>query len=190
MNDATQKIATLNLHWADLDPSSYTEKTMPEQIFTQRIYVPLFLVPTCIKSQECSCIQSQFLWFSSSVGTVTHQYKEHDKWYTGYWLHLFTLQQQPTQFLPTVSIVGLWQSLNFKKITDDGNFCKPEIQQIYRLSGLSFQCFDTVVWVAGRASSLQENWVVGCWCGCLPGARCRLAYSPADATATHCLLLQ
>jgi len=24
----------------------------------------------------------------------------------------------------------------------------------------------------------------------LSGARCRLAYSPADATATHCLLLQ
>ena len=32
--------------------------------------------------------------------------------------------------------------------------------------------------------------VVGCWCGYLSGARCRLAYGPADATATHCLLLQ
>jgi len=32
--------------------------------------------------------------------------------------------------------------------------------------------------------------VVGCWCGCLSGARCRLAYGPADGTATHCLLLQ
>jgi len=27
-------------------------------------------------------------------------------------------------------------------------------------------------------------------CGYLSGARCRLAYGPADATATHCLLLQ
>ena len=26
--------------------------------------------------------------------------------------------------------------------------------------------------------------------GVLTGARCRLAYGPADATATHCLLLQ
>ena len=34
------------------------------------------------------------------------------------------------------------------------------------------------------------NWVVGCWRGYLSGARCRLAYGPADATATHCLLLQ
>ena len=31
---------------------------------------------------------------------------------------------------------------------------------------------------------------VGCWRGYLSGARCRLAYGPADANATHCLLLQ
>jgi len=31
---------------------------------------------------------------------------------------------------------------------------------------------------------------LGCWHGYLSGARCRLAYGPADATATHCLLLQ
>ena len=35
-----------------------------------------------------------------------------------------------------------------------------------------------------------KKWVVGCWHGYLSGARCRFAYSPADATATHCLLLQ
>ena len=33
-----------------------------------------------------------------------------------------------------------------------------------------------------------KNWVVGCWHGYLSGARCRLAYGPADATATNCLL--
>jgi len=31
---------------------------------------------------------------------------------------------------------------------------------------------------------------VGCWRGCLSGARYRFAYGPADATDTHCLLLQ
>jgi len=31
---------------------------------------------------------------------------------------------------------------------------------------------------------------VGYWHGYLSGARCRLAYGPADATGTHCLLLQ
>ena len=30
----------------------------------------------------------------------------------------------------------------------------------------------------------------GCWCGYLSGAKCRLAYGSADATATHCPLLQ
>ena len=34
----------------------------------------------------------------------------------------------------------------------------------------------------------QQEWV--CWHGYLSGARCRLAYGPADATATQCLLLQ
>ena len=34
------------------------------------------------------------------------------------------------------------------------------------------------------------NRVAGCWRGYLSGAMCRLAYDPADATATHCLLLQ
>jgi len=36
-------------------------------------------------------------------------------------------------------------------------------------------------------------YLAGCWCGYLFGARCRLAYGPADATATqlsHYLLLQ
>ena len=50
---------------------------------------------------------------------------------------------------------------------------------------LCLQCFDAVGWAAGRASGL-----VACWHGYLSGARCRLAYGPADATATHCLLLQ
>ena len=30
-----------------------------------------------------------------------------------------------------------------------------------------------------------KNIVVGCWCGCLAGARCRLAYGSADDTATQ-----
>ena len=45
-------------------------------------------------------------------------------------------------------------------------------------------------WLGGRKGiQLVKNWVVGCWRGYLSGARCRLAYGPADATATHCLLL-
>jgi len=46
-------------------------------------------------------------------------------------------------------------------------------------------------WLGGRKGIRPvKNWVVGCWHGYLSGAKCRLAYGPADATATHCLLLQ
>jgi len=46
-----------------------------------------------------------------------------------------------------------------------------------------------------RSQATGYDWflvflVVGCWHGYLSGARCRLAYGPADATATHCLLPQ
>jgi len=37
---------------------------------------------------------------------------------------------------------------------------------------------------------LLTSLVVGYWRRYLSGARCRLAYGPADATDTHCLLLQ
>ena len=46
-------------------------------------------------------------------------------------------------------------------------------------------------WLGGRKGIRPvKNWVVGCWHGYLSGERCRLAYGPADATATHCFFLQ
>ena len=52
--------------------------------------------------------------------------------------------------------------------------------------------FSALTLLVGRQEGhpVCKNWVVGCWHGYLSGARCRLAYGPADATATHCLLLQ
>ena len=54
---------------------------------------------------------------------------------------------------------------------------------------LAFSALTLLIW-------WQEGYLAckklsgGCWRGYLYGARCRLAYGPADATATHCLLLQ
>jgi len=46
-------------------------------------------------------------------------------------------------------------------------------------------------WLGGRKGIRPvKNWAVGCRRGYLSGAMCRLAYGPADSTATHCLLLQ
>jgi len=60
---------------------------------------------------------------------------------------------------------------------------------------LYMECLASVLsrcWLGGRKGirPVKSQRVVGCWCGCLSEARCRLAYGPADATATHCLLLQ
>jgi len=57
------------------------------------------------------------------------------------------------------------------------DFCKLIFCDLFCL-----QCFDTVGWVAGRASGMQKTWVMGSWHGYLSGARCRLAYGPANAT--------
>jgi len=45
-------------------------------------------------------------------------------------------------------------------------------------------------WLGGRKGIRPiKNWVVGCWRGYVSGSRCRVAYGPADAAATHYLLL-
>ena len=59
------------------------------------------------------------------------------------------------------------------------------------LAVLSSAC-SALTLLVGQQEGIRpvKNWVVGCWHGYLSEARCRLAYGPADATATHGLLLQ
>ena len=59
------------------------------------------------------------------------------------------------------------------------------------LEGLG-SAFSALTLLVGRQEGHPacKKRVVGCWRGCLSETRCRLAYGPADATATHCLLLQ
>ena len=53
------------------------------------------------------------------------------------------------------------------------------------------QCFDTVGWAAGRASGLYKlSGGVLAWLSAWSEVHLALAYGPADATATHCLLFQ
>jgi len=63
----------------------------------------------------------------------------------------------------------------------------------YLLSFNGAKAFSALTLLVGRQEghpACKKTWVVGCWRGYLFGARCRLAYCPADATATQCLLLQ
>jgi len=62
--------------------------------------------------------------------------------------------------------------------------------------------FNLLLWLVSffNALTLLVGWqeghpackirVMECWCGCLSGVRCRLAYGPVDATASHCILFQ
>ena len=56
----------------------------------------------------------------------------------------------------------------------------------------SVSAFSALTLLVGRQEGHPacKKTVVGYWRGYLSAARCRLAYGPADATATHCLLLQ
>jgi len=45
---------------------------------------------------------------------------------------------------------------------------------LYVFMSLCLQCFDTVGWASGIASSLKKNKVMRCWCGYLCEARCWL----------------
>ena len=47
--------------------------------------------------------------------------------------------------------------------------------------------FSALTLLIGRQEghpACKKSRVVGCWCGCLSEARCRLAYGPADATVS------
>ena len=57
-------------------------------------------------------------------------------------------------------------------------------------SFLSKIAFNALTLLIGRQEGHLVCKVVGYWRGYLSVARCRLAYSPADATATHCRVLQ
>ena len=63
---------------------------------------------------------------------------------------------------------------------------------IWKMAAIYCTAFSALTLLVGRQEGHPacKNSVVGCWRCCLSGARCRLAYGPADAAATHSLLLQ
>jgi len=66
------------------------------------------------------------------------------------------------------------------------NFWTTPVSDIY-YSIIKAVHFTALTLLVGRQEGhlTCKNWVVGCWCGFLSGARYRLAYGPADACATH-----
>jgi len=61
--------------------------------------------------------------------------------------------------------------------------CYPFIKKVLLFA------FNALTLLVGRQEGHPACKVVGCWRGYLSGARCRLAYDPADATDTNFVLL-
>ena len=72
-----------------------------------------------------------------------------------------------------------------------GFFAMP-LTDMFHIDTAGRSAFSALTLLVGRQEGHPacKNRVVGCWRGYLSEVRCRLAYGPADATATHCLLLQ
>ena len=76
-------------------------------------------------------------------------------------------------------------------VEDPCNNCS----RFYRLTDGIFLCypaqsaFSALMLLVGQQEghSAFKKLSGGCWYGYLSGAKCRLTYGPADATATHCL---
>ena len=131
--------------------------------------------------------------------------------------HHYTTASQPTAYGLATMVGGIMQSLCIAVIPSwpSGGYenatrkiwsrsAKTEIMHKERkkntqrdfwlcsllLCLLCIQRFDAVGLFGWKGiRPVKPKWW-GCWHGYLSGARCRLAYGPADATATHCLLLQ
>ena len=74
------------------------------------------------------------------------------------------------------------------------NLAYNTVRNFIKLSWILFLAFGALslwrYWLGGRKGIWPVNWVVGCWQCYQSAARCRLAYGPTDAIATHCLFLQ
>ena len=127
-----------------------------------------------------------------------------EPWWTAALTHVFSLCQTPHNFIltgnkqqlqtrkpssevaPTNSAIGFPPvTMIFHLVTSTYNFDQNSVkvnQQTYRSKVI---CALTL-WVGRQEGHPAcKNLSGGCWRGCLSGA-----YGPADATATHCLLLQ
>ena len=79
-------------------------------------------------------------------------------------------------------------SLTFDNIMCNKNYNSARIGAVFVSSKFSLQLFlfSALTLLVGRQEghTACKNRVVGCWHGYLSGARCRLAYGPADATVS------
>ena len=148
----------------------------------------LYVVQLCMRSSWCHChpkTPSSLAWFKSRLVLPF--------WYM---LAQVVLEKRPLNGCSSVVVVStVGENCSIFLDSPVWGWNVLSTIAVYVCSEICLQCFMPSVlwhcWLGGRKGIRPvKNWAVGCWHGYLPGARCRLAYGPADATATHCLLLQ
>ena len=100
------------------------------------------------------------------------------------------------QLISLPPIISFW--LKLKIYLSQAFWCWPALVVTEKRLFIAFyllccvSAFSALTLLVGRQEEHPacKHWVVGCWHVYLSGARCRLAYGPPYATATHCLLLQ
>ena len=114
-----------------------------------------------------------FCWWSNhSSGTVVQLR-----------MYLFVAAVDHTEMVELAEKYFTGASLN-----EDGSApAKPSCR--FTGSEVSTSAFSAMTLLVGRQEGHPacKKLSGGCWRGYLSGASCRLAYGPADATATHCL---
>ena len=145
-----------------------------------------------------------FLWLL--VKGKLFQRKFRTAYLNEYWLYLYkVLALSVKHYLLTVSIIGtkhFYKQLQINKRLWCRNFHRKNwiiIRTVFTtITSLKVHSSPKSIvpsvlwrcWLGGRKGIWPvKNWVVRCWHSYQSGARCRLAYGPADITATHCLLL-
>jgi len=112
-------------------------------------------------------------------------------------------QQQPL-CLPTLVTAVSWSRSRHRvdsRMNRAGNLCPTTLPDSASMSlrlvidfvhNYCLVAFSALMLLVGRQEGHPacKKLSGGRWHGYLSGVRCRLAYGPADATATHCLLLQ
>jgi len=93
-----------------------------------------------------------------------------------------------------------WNQMNVKRAPSrrGKNSYMPTVSMSYDINSVRYFHFRFILpsllwccWLGGRKGIRSvKNWLVGCWRGYLSGARCRLAYGPADATASQSISQQ
>ena len=163
--------------------------------------VLMFLGPTCIaclvvlarKSNAATKLQLNYVHFYCPIPTSTLVDGCVCSWCVWVWVNAVCL-------CVCVVTCGSGLSLSVYVVSCGSGLSLCVCVWLFCLSGLSLYVYvcvgmlPSVLWccrLGGRKGIRPvKNLVVGCWHGYLSGARCRFEHGLADATVTHCLLLQ